>query len=91
MCVLVIWDKYKPLCVCQSNRLTFLSIKTLVFQYQGSCFDVSAVTAVADTSGNSLGIGMMSQKTQLGEIVDFKEDSVLMGEYERGLCVQNAQ
>lgn len=52
---------------------------------------MSTVTVVADTSGNSLGIRMMSQKTHLGEIIEFKEDSVLMGEYERGLCVQNAQ
>lgn len=52
---------------------------------------MSAVTAVADTSGNSLGIRKMSQKTHLGENIEFKEESVIMGEYERAVCVQNAQ
>lgn len=49
------------------------------------------VTADADTSGNSLEIRMRSQKTYLVDNIKFKEDSVLMGGYERGLCVQNAK
>lgn len=50
-----------------------------------------AVTALADTSWNILGIRMMSQKTRLGENIKFKEESVLMGVYNRAVCVQNAQ
>lgn len=52
---------------------------------------MSTVTADADTSSNSLEIRMRSQKTYLVDNIKFKEDSVLMGGYERGLCVQNAK
>ncbi len=45
---------------------------------------MSAVTAVADTSRNQED----EPKTHLGDNIELKKESVIMGEYERTVCAE---